>query len=235
RITVTNVLGDCRSSSLLYGTRCTTIEGVGTATGNWEAPWQPGSTDTAMTVTATCEVLDERGSVLDSRTTCIPSLGWVDGHAIIPPWAEACQAQLQGCHRVRYGGGVGAGGGSRTHTVSILSRSPLPIGLHQRVERLLIFAQLQRTTRVPDLRVAAELGDQGAARGPYGVRPAKTASINACSAGLAATTWSAFSDNGEPSNREITPPAFVISRAAGITSQGCRRSSQKPSARPAAT
>ena len=102
RITVTNVLGDCRSSSLLYGTRCTTIEGVGTATGNWEAPWQPGSTDTAMTVTATCEVLDERGSVLDSRTTCIPSLGWVDGHAIIPPWTEACQAQLQGCHRFPY-------------------------------------------------------------------------------------------------------------------------------------
>jgi len=99
RITVTDVLGDCSSSPLPYGSRCKTIEGTSTANGYWEAPWGPGATETAMTVTVTCEVLDARGGVADTRTTCVPSIGYAHSqHYFKPPWPDSCQAQLLACH-----------------------------------------------------------------------------------------------------------------------------------------
>ena len=100
RITVTDVFGDCRSSGLPHGTRCKTIEGQGTAEGFWEAPWGRDATETAMTVTVTCEVLDARGRVADTRTTCIPSFGFAQPppHYFPPPWPEPCEAQILSCH-----------------------------------------------------------------------------------------------------------------------------------------
>jgi hypothetical protein len=97
RIRVTDVSGDCRST-FPHGTRCTTFDGTGTASGNWEAPWDFGSTWTAMTVSVTCEVLDDRGEVVDTRSTCIPSFGYTDRDTIEPPWSDTCQSELQGCH-----------------------------------------------------------------------------------------------------------------------------------------
>lgn len=99
RITVTDVLGDCSASPLPHGSRCTTIEGTNTAQGHWEAPWGPGATETAMTVKVTCEVLDARGGVADTRTTCIPSIGYSrSDQYFMPPWPDSCQAQILACH-----------------------------------------------------------------------------------------------------------------------------------------
>lgn len=99
RITVTDVLGDCRPSGLPHGSRCTTIEGRGTAEGFWEAPWARDATETAMTVTVTCEVFDSHGLVADERTTCIPSFGFAPPqHFFPPPWPDSCEAQRLSCH-----------------------------------------------------------------------------------------------------------------------------------------
>ena len=100
RITVTDVGGDCSPSRLSHGSRCKTTLGVGRVEGFWEAPWEPGAMDTAMTVTATCEVFDARGRVADTRTTCIPSVGFAPPQRYFqPPWPASCQAQLLGCHK----------------------------------------------------------------------------------------------------------------------------------------
>jgi hypothetical protein len=99
RITLTDVGGDCSPSPLPHGSRCKTILGVGSVEGSWEAPWDRGATDTAMTVTATCEVLDARGRVADTRTTCISSVGFAPPQQYFqPPWPASCEALLLGCH-----------------------------------------------------------------------------------------------------------------------------------------
>lgn len=100
RLTITDVGGDCGVSLLPHGTRCKTILGVGQVDGSWEAPWGPGATETAMTVRATCDVLDARGRVADTRSTCIPSVGYaLPDRYLQPPWPASCQAQIIGCHR----------------------------------------------------------------------------------------------------------------------------------------
>jgi hypothetical protein len=98
RIRIADVSGNCRQGSFPYGKRCDTIDATQTVTANWEAPYDFGSTSTAITVLVTCEVLDSHGQAIDSRSTCIPSIGYENQHAIQPPWPDYCQAEIIGCH-----------------------------------------------------------------------------------------------------------------------------------------
>jgi hypothetical protein len=98
RIRVTDLEGNCRSGGFPYGARCQTTDGTQAVTAYWEAPWDFGSTWTAMTGVVTCEVLDASGQVVDSRSTCIPSTGYTNRDHISPPWSDDCQKMIIGCH-----------------------------------------------------------------------------------------------------------------------------------------